>query len=432
MTEFRTRIILRNDSTSGWSTAVADAGDNGLVLLKGEMGIEFTANGKAKVKIGDGTTSWQNLPYFGGEEAHVYEAQVAKGGNHMDALATAVNGAELNKHDVAIVKEAVVAADKLTDTVEQKYQYTAYRYNGDAWVAMDGNYSAENVYFDEDFTFTKAIGTVTIPSSGSKVVAAAGKNLKEFFAGLFAAEANPSKTDPSVNSFSMTGGGTVEVGTTVTPVLSASYTDGSYTYGPEPTGATVTKWKLTTTAGDSFEEETTTTSFSKTCAALLVTDGMSVNATATVTHTAGSVPKTNIGNPCTDTSKQIAAGTKTKTINAQVVGYRKSFHGSKTAAVALNSGNIRGLTGENSSNGTLSVTVVEGAKQVIIAVPSGRKVTKVADEGAFGTDIFSEFNDEVVNVEGANGYTAKAYNVYVYTPSAALGANTYTVTVANE
>lgn len=84
------------------------------------------------------------------------------------------------------------------------------------------------------------------------------------------------------------------------------------------------------------------------------------------------------------------------------------------------------------------MSVVEGAKQVVIAVPSGRKVTKVADEGAFGTDIVNNFTIETVSVGGADataenvGGYAKDYNVYVYAPAAALGANTYTVTVANE
>jgi hypothetical protein len=81
---------------------------------------------------------------------------------------------------------------------------------------------------------------------------------------------------------------------------------------------------------------------------------------------------------------------------------------------------------------------VEGAKCVVIAVPEGRKVTKVADEGAFGTDIFSSFTVSTVSIGGADataediGLNAKNYNVYVYNPSTALGANTYTVTIANE
>ena len=40
-----TKIVLRNDSTVNWD-AHADQ-----VLLKGELGIEFTESGKAKIKV---------------------------------------------------------------------------------------------------------------------------------------------------------------------------------------------------------------------------------------------------------------------------------------------------------------------------------------------------------------------------------------------
>lgn len=51
-------IVLRNDTTQNWTT------NNTKVLLKGEVGIEFTADGTPKLKIGDGTTAWRTLPYF--------------------------------------------------------------------------------------------------------------------------------------------------------------------------------------------------------------------------------------------------------------------------------------------------------------------------------------------------------------------------------
>ena len=114
MAQLNTRIVLRNDSTANWLTGKDQ------VLLKGEVGIEFLANGKVKMKVGDGTTTWENLPYFGGEDAHVYEATVAKGGDHQAAITTALNGAEPNTHDVAIVKEAIIAEDKLVEGVTQK------------------------------------------------------------------------------------------------------------------------------------------------------------------------------------------------------------------------------------------------------------------------------------------------------------------------
>ena len=65
MAELRTRLILRNDSTANWLANSAQ------VLLKGEVGIEFTAEGKAKLKIGDGIKTWEHLDYFGGESSAV-------------------------------------------------------------------------------------------------------------------------------------------------------------------------------------------------------------------------------------------------------------------------------------------------------------------------------------------------------------------------
>ena len=48
---------------------------------------------------------------------------------------------------------------------------------------------------------------------------------------------------------------------------------------------------------------------------------------------------------------------------------------------------------------------------------------------AFGIDIVGSFVNNTVAVEGANGYTATDYKIYQYTPAAALGANTYEVTI---
>jgi hypothetical protein len=114
------------------------------------------------------------------------------------------------------------------------------------------------------------------------------------------------------------------------------------------------------------------------------------------------------------------------------------YYGSKVNAIDLNSKNIRELTSKISTSSSATVTIVDNATQVIIAVPVGRKVTKVADEGAFGTDLLPKMNHSVISVGGADataeniGNNAKNYNVYVYAPDTALGANTYTVTITNE
>ena len=63
MATLKTRIALRNDTTAKWQE------HSDVVLLKGEIGIEFEESGNVKMKVGDGVNSWGNLDYFGGEPA---------------------------------------------------------------------------------------------------------------------------------------------------------------------------------------------------------------------------------------------------------------------------------------------------------------------------------------------------------------------------
>ena len=53
-TQIKTRILLRNDVATAWSTANP-------VLMKGEIGIETDTN---KFKIGDGKSEYKDLPYI--------------------------------------------------------------------------------------------------------------------------------------------------------------------------------------------------------------------------------------------------------------------------------------------------------------------------------------------------------------------------------
>lgn len=146
----------------------------------------------------------------------------------------------------------------------------------------------------------------------------------------------------------------------------------------------------------------------------------------------------NLGN--TDSTKKVAAqqqqdlSVATATAAYQeytVTGYRNAFHGSKTSPIEINSANIRALTPTNGVKKAFNVTVVEGSKQVIISYPATwGELQKVADTGAFGTDIKGSFVKQTTQVEGANGYEAIEYNTYVYSPDAALGKNTYEITIA--
>jgi len=416
MAELKTKIVIRNDSSEKWE-AVKDTA----VLLKGEMGIEFDANGKTKTKIGDGVKTWAELPYFGGEEAKTFQVGSLE----------EITDTELAIGDTAIVKTAIYVDAE--DETKNKYSYTGYVYNGTGWAAMDGNYNAENVYFDEDFTFTTKIGTVQTLTNGSAKVAAAGKNIKDFLAGLFAAEANPSKTDPSV-SVTLSNAGAHEVGTVLNPTYTASFEDGKYTYGPEPTGATVESWAVTSNYGESW------TTATGTCEELTVADDTNYTVTAKATHTAGSVPKTNIGNDCTDTSKKIAAGTKSKTSSA-ITGYRSYFYGvlsTSSVDAPLTSAIAREqLTNGGNYNEAKSFTLNGSAtaKRIVVAIPSSSTrggLSEVILTSAMNTPVTDSYikTEKAVKVEGVGGFTAADYDVYVYEPSKIDAGEVHAITLA--
>lgn len=414
-----TRIVLRNDESANWADQT---------LLKGEVGLEFDANGKAKMKIGNGS-AWSSTDYFGGEEAKVFQV------DSYDALPT--TGVAIG--DTGIVK-ALISDDK--------YSYTAYVYTEQGWAAMDGNYNAENVYFDDDILVTAPIGTIQELTNGQATLSAKGKNLMTVLSSLMAERKNPEATLPS-GTVELTNNGnknySVEIGTSVTPSWKTTFSAGSYSYGPatEVTSTAATVYLSTDSSNSTDIDANAMNGKTGSLNAFTVADTSKHYIKVTYGWNESTVtPIDNFGDPYTDTANNLpiqAASGKSDTSTYYITGYRKAFYGSKTSAVELNSANIRGLASANATGNTVSVTVVEGAKQVIIAVPDGRKVTKVADEAAFGTDIFEKFVlTEAISVGGADatadsiGNYATNYNVYVYSPATALGANTYTVTLANE
>ena len=408
------RVQNGSDTAENWST-------NNPVLLAGEIGIETDTK---LYKFGDGVTAWNDLDYAGTDAEQVqglidaaednFYAVTAEG-EETDATALAEIGTP-KKGDIAVVKRTI-ANDKVS--------HTAYVYNGSAWEAADGNYNAENVYFGKDLTITANIGVQTVGSSGSKTLATTGKNVKEVFDMIMAAEQNPKITQPSV-SVTCAQMGNYEVGSKVTPQWSVALNPGSYSYGPA-TGVTATSYSVSDS--DSNSAETSSGSFPE----LTIEDGENYSISATVGHSAGAVPKTNLGNDYA--AGKIAEGSKSGS-RGTITGHRKSFYGTTTDKTSTTtSAIIRGLSGKSNTalnNGsTFKVTVPVGALRVLIAYPATlRDVTSIKDDNAMSAEIKTGFTLSTVAVEGANGYTATNYKVYTMDfASANDTANTYTVTI---
>ena len=288
---------------------------------------------------------------------------------------------------------------------------------------MDGNYNAENVYFDEDFIFTKAIGTVVIPSSGSTIVTAAGKNLKEFFADLFAAEQDPTATKPTA-SIKLQSAENVEVGATYVPQYAITFNKGSYTYGPE-TGITATYSVNDTNSSTSTKASDSLTEF-------VVDDNTEYKIEAVISYTEGATPVSNLGNLVAD--KKIPAGTLNLATNV-VKGYRNAFYGTLAQKEELTSDVIRGLskTDANATNGTeLFINIPVGALRVVIAYDSKlQDLTSVLDKNDSNANIVSGFGEpQIIKVEGADGHEAIDYKVYVMDFANPYdAANIYTATI---
>lgn len=404
----QTTIILRNDITANWASST-------LILRKGEVAIDTEKN---IFKIGDGEHTFSQIEkYFVSFDevtkaineatknlhtADVYEAEVDLGADKLSALKALATSPF--KGDFGIVKEKL--------SPEDKYQYTAYVYDGTEWAAMDGNYDAENVYFQKDLTITANIGVQTIPSSGSKTLATTGKNLKQVLDMIVASEKNPTTTQPSA-SLNSSNIGAKEVGTNIEVAYAFSTNAGSYTYGPA-TNVTFSGYEAT------FNGETVTGVTGK-FASIQVVDDTNLTITGKCSSSEGATPVTNLGNPYA--AGKIAAKNYTPS-KGTLTGYRGWFYGyyNGTTAIAtpasITSDQLRAFGTKTSFPTTMNTSKMQ---QMFFAAPKGR-ISSLAISNAVNGAPLTVTKDSV-SVEGANGYTAVEYDLFYVANAVAEGGD---------
>ena len=401
--------------------------------------------------LGENTAS--NALYFLEDTGEIYHGKVnlARGTHYEgirgenetddDVFARVLDGHPAVKDDIFVIK-TLIANDKYSYTsfvYDVKKDETTEKMVG-AWVAMDGNYNADNIYFNTDLTVTAPIGVITIPETGSKKLDSTGKNLTSVLASILAEEKDPDVTDPSVTINFTNSVKALEVGSTITPTFEATFDPGLYSYGPE-TGITVETWSVKNSNGITVEANKG--SFPEiTVSDDLMTKGYS--ATATATYGAGAVPKSNLGNEVTDL--QIAAGSKSGSTSTKITGYRNSFYGVYDAKEAdgvqtgSTSASIRKLGKSNKTlaNGaTFNISVTSSAQRVVIAYPATLKdLEYVKDSNDSDANIVSAFTNEdgtakaIVKVAGANDYNPIDYKVFSTDFAGAYGAsNTFKVKI---
>ena len=434
MAELKTIITLRQGTTAEWANSE-------VVLKLGEMGLEYLVDGQVKIKAGDGEHLWADLSYVGSDvkAANVFQVELAEGEiDDIAAIEAAVEAeaAEKQDGDVAIVK-ALIA--------DGKYSYTSYVYEaaldveGNAscgWSAMDGNYSAANVFLKNKIELAGSFDKVGNYNKGKTI--SAGTSLEALLSGMLQQELNPSASIPTA-SISVSGSNG-EVGTSYTLPTATLKIDsvGSYTYGPA-TGITFAigdvelKQGSNSKKNESVMGQDSTIKLAATDTATLYTDSAkSYKFTATASHSEGAVPVTNLGNEYPDA--KIAAGDITiadKT--ATFTGWRRIFGGGTTAA-DINSANIRALAQLKKTSDSVPTTsggkgivfnAAQGSTKVVFAYPSSW-TTKTPKFEIFtmAWGATEGFEKSTVNVADARGGEngLKEYTVYTYTPATPLAA----------
>ena len=411
--ELLSQLALRADSSTGWNS-------ENPVLIKGEPGFDTTVG---KLKIGDGTTAWKALPFIGGTETNHYEATGTDAGDIAD-ITTAVGAAELHDGDTAVVKHTI-AGDKLS--------YTAYVYENGAWKAMDGNYSADNVYFSSDFTYTAAIGAVPAPSGGSGTLTASGQSLSEFMTGILAKEQEPSIVQPSATIALNSPNSTqyVAVGSTGTLQTKTTFKAGSYTYGyiatsdgllKSGTGVSVTDSDYSVSDSSSSVAPEITTTGALSSVVWTPTDerqSCKVKGAVSYTGTPGK-PATNLKKAST-TKSPIASGTATTTAVEPFRSYIPAYYGFKypgalhatPAAISAADakalgGTVSGSTAYNRTKPT-SFTATKTWQQFFVAIPTTWSPTTPTAKDSNNLALTIVKGGSVTIKHGTKDYT---YNTY--------------------
>lgn len=467
-----TRIVQRNDLASEWEKV-----KNSAKLMVGEVGIETDTGlfkiGRAKE---DGTLyTWGELEYANEMQVRVVaslnDLVGRKIGDMVIVEAPLYEGSTQKTRTAYVWQEVVDAEGNKTEN----------------WAALDGNYSAENVYFDADIvlagTYTR-VGNVTKTStSATGTLSSKGKSLSQVMQTIFTEDQYPHKnTSGDFNkptlSISGLGSNENETGSTYTlPTATVTVSDvGSYLYAPTNTnsyfpkpaeatettrgwsGITLTQSNKTTNVSTSSADMDTGDTLTLKAVAVGSTDGTYTDSAQTYSfsasgeYTAGQAPKTNLGVVLDNNDNQgtwtyrLKEGTATASGSASYTGYRKMFVGN-TTALSLDSATIRALSLKSAKAATtanIEVTVPEGATNLIIACPTnsqgyGYTLSSVqmysngvwdGYTGKFEAQLVDGKRIQVADNSGDKGF--QEYNVYMYKFSALKADTKFRYTLASK
>ena len=349
-----TKIALRNDALSNWNVSEDR-------LLKGEVALGQREDSKYEIRIGVGDKTWNELS---GSNMVIPAENVIGLTNTIQSLSTSMYQTD----DITKLSDVYTNgsfAVEIKDIANGKQEYCAYGYNSlcARWEALDGNYSAENVYFKNDITCAGSytqVGNITKTQAGTTTIAASGQSVKDVFTKIFTKAQSGVTTQPSV-TINTAGPATVEYKSTQTPHYSFTFNKGSYSYGPSDDGVSITSnWTVKTNgntlAGTGNAQTITDSDVACNPSSFKIdATGNQYKIEASVGHSAGVTPKNNLGEDDADVSKKIAAGNKSnnKYLYNGVKPYFVMFSSGASSAPA----SIDSSTVTNTLGGGATITV---------------------------------------------------------------------------
>lgn len=293
---------------------------------------------------------------------------------------------------------------------------------------------ATTVKTTEDIVVTTAVGELN-----ANTTITAGTSVQDLLVKMLSQEKNPSKTNPSIASFSVTNNGSgsdFEAGTQITPKWNGSFSAGSYTYKSTATKDPITPVSGTGVTAQSWSikkgSDEIGTAASGTGEAFILGDA-TVQFTATVNYSAGNFALTNL-NKLPETDVQIAEGSASR--SASITSYRKMFFGGVVNADAeVTSDLIRNLSVKvKQAKVATEFTAAVGDTKLIVAIPAAfTSAVPTFEYFTMSWESFAGFTKlgtvQVADARGgANGLVD--YNVYTYSPAAAFeSATKFRVTV---
>lgn len=365
MNIMNTRVAMKTDLSSNWESSTKQ-------LLKGEIALcklDGNLSDMYEMRIGVGDKTWKELS---GSNIRIPASCVTGLEEAIASLSTSFyrEAAFEDLPTTGVTNGSIAVVEKTINAEKQLVERTAYVWNSanteaNKWEALDGNYSAENVYFTNDLTCAGSytqVGNINKTVTGTTTIEAAGKSVKDVFTKIFTKAESGTTTNPSV-SINTAGPTTVEYKSTQTPHYSFTFNKGSYSYGPDDTGVTRTSnWTiktngntLTGTGNDATIKDTDGGVACNPATFKIDSTGNQYKIEASISHSAGVTPKNNLGEDDPTESKKIAAGTKTNN-KFLFNGVKPSFimfsSGNSTAPTTIDSSDI---TDTNAGGGTITI-----------------------------------------------------------------------------